>query len=167
MKVLRKVLTAGMMAALVFVVTWLIHIPVPGTAQAYLNPGDAIVYISAFVPGGLYAAVAVGLGSALADIASGAVVYALPTFIIKFLMALICWLIIRKHRKSLPRFAIGSALGGLIMMGGYMLTEVILYGAPMAAVGLVANIIQFAFGVIAGLLLYIALRRVPESVLEG
>jgi uncharacterized membrane protein len=61
----NKLTMMAVFTALVFVVTFLVRIPVPGTGGAYLNFGDVVIYIAAFTIGGPYAAVAAALGSML------------------------------------------------------------------------------------------------------
>lgn len=62
----RIVLTA-LFAALICVATMLVQIPIPATG-GYANLGDGVILICAFLMHPLYAVIAAGLGSFLADI---------------------------------------------------------------------------------------------------
>ena len=75
------------MASMVCVATMIIKIPSP--MKGYLNIGDCIVLLCGWLLAPGYGFVAAGLGSALADMLSGYVVYAPATFLIKGSMALI------------------------------------------------------------------------------
>lgn len=84
-----KALTySGLMAALAFLATAFIAVPSPFTG-GYIHFGDAIVLSCGVVLGKRNGALAAGIGSALADIALGYASWALPTFIIKALLAFI------------------------------------------------------------------------------
>lgn len=96
-KVLKMVYTA-MFAAMIFVLTRFIQIPV---ASGYVHFGDALIYIVALTVGGPWAMLAGALGGALADLTSGFAVYAPATIIIKALIALPFVLVNKKSEKNL------------------------------------------------------------------
>ena len=83
----KKLVTAALFAALACVATMIIKFPSP--LKGYLNIGDCIVLLCGWMLSPVYGFVAAGLGSGLADLLSGYLVYAPATFIIKGLMALI------------------------------------------------------------------------------
>ena len=85
----KKIVMASMLAALCCVATMIIKIPSP--LKGYLNLGDCVVLLSGFMLSPLYGFLAAGVGSALADIFSGYLVYAPATFVIKGIMALIAF----------------------------------------------------------------------------
>lgn len=161
------VMTALMMG-LILAATSLFKIPVPMT-QGYVHLGDAMIFLSVLLLGKKYGAAAAGLGSALGDILGGYAYFAPWTFLIKFLMAFVCGLVIeraysRKEKKyrlaaernpeeALPKIRItgaevlGIVLGGLVMTAGYFLVEVPMYGHWGTALAEVPwNIAQFAVG---------------------
>lgn len=72
---LKKMLLAALFAALACVATMVISFPIPAT-QGYINMGDCMVLMSGWILGGLYGALAGGIGSALADLLLGYTVYA-------------------------------------------------------------------------------------------
>ena len=91
---LIKLVLAALFAALTCVATMLIHIPMPAT-NGYINLGDGMVLLGAFLLGPAYGFAAGGLGSMLADLLLGYASYAPGTFIIKGLTALVAALILR------------------------------------------------------------------------
>lgn len=148
----RSIVMHGILTAIVAVLTLFASVPLPvGSGGAYLNAGDAAVYASAYVLGPWGGALVSALGSALADLLHGAVVYAPVTLVIKGAMALVCGLLL-KRMKRLPPF-----IAGVIMPAGYFVFEAALYGTETALFGLWTNGIQYAFGSLAGMLIFHAL----------
>lgn len=150
----KKLVLAALFAAITCVGT-LITVPVPVT-NGYVNLGDCVVLLCGWVLGPAYGFVAAAIGSSLADLLLGFGVYAPATFVIKGLMALTAYFVFKmldKNRQSLlPR--IFSALASeIIMVSGYTAFETFTYGFGGAIVNVVGNIVQGAFGIIAGTLL--------------
>jgi uncharacterized membrane protein len=158
---IQKTTTTALMAAIIFVVTYLIRIPLPFASGGYLNIGDAPVYIGAFLLGGPAGALAAAIGSALSDLAAGYVYYALPTAIIKGVMGLTVGVILARN-KSLPRYAFASILGGAIMVAGYAVFEAAFFNANQAIATIPFNAIQWAGGVIVAIALFPALKRIRK-----
>jgi len=157
----QKIVWAGLFIALTTVAT-MIRLPVP-LSNGYVNAGDAVVIVSAFLLGPALGAIAAGLGSALADIFSGFAVYAPATLIIKALMGLAAGTILLKLKDKKPIFPaiLGGITAAIIMVSGYFAYELILYGLGGALADVIPNSIQGAFGVIAGSVLFYALLRIP------
>ena len=82
----RLVYTA-LFTALTTVATLVIQVPSP--MSGYVNLGDAMVLLSAWILGPVYGTAAAGIGSMLADLLSGYAYYAPGTLIIKCLMAFV------------------------------------------------------------------------------
>jgi uncharacterized membrane protein len=158
----RKLAVSSVMAALIFVITFSIRIPVPGLAGgAYLNLGDSLIYCAAFMLGGVPAMFAAGIGSMLADIAGGALIYAPATLVIKGLMGLACGVMLVK--PSFVRFVFASIAGGAIMVAGYGIYELIVFGTAYALTSLPFNLIQWGGGVGIALLLYLPFSKMRRS----
>ena len=158
----RKLVWAGLFTALITVATVIIHIPSP--TGGYINAGDALVILGALILGPLWGAVAAGIGSALADILSGYVIYALPTLIIKALMALVAGSIISHIHTKKPLIGVifGGIIAEIIMIAGYFAFSALFLGFGWGAVvDVPGNAIQGAFGVAAGTALYLALIKIP------
>ena len=147
----RIILTA-MFASMVCVSTMFIQVASP--MGGYINLGDALVLMSAFMLGPVYGAAAAGIGSALADVFTGYVIYAPGTLVIKAGIALIAAAIaavLRRRAERMPmaaRLAIAGVPGELFMVLGYLLYAwfPLSYGA--AAVSTVpGNLVQGAAGI--------------------
>lgn len=135
-----KIVLTALFAALICVATMLIQIPIPATG-GYANLGDGVILIAAFLLHPLYAVIAAGLGSMLADLLAGYASYALGTLVIKALVALIAALIYN-------RFGRGRKTGAQI--------------AAMIAGGIPGNVGQGVVGVVLGCVLTPILARSRE-----
>ena len=158
---LHKSIMAAMFASLACVATMIIKIPSP--LNGYINLGDCVVLLAGWMLSPLYGFLAAGIGSALADVLSGYVMYAPATFIIKGLMALSVCLIhkaISRKKANLLSVFISGIVAEFIMVFGYFAFEGFIYGFPESAVNMPANIIQG----VAGLALGIPLVKVFEKV---
>ena len=150
----QKIVTAAMLAALACVATMIIKIPSP--MKGYLNLGDCVVLLAGWVLSPVYGFLAAGIGSALADIFSGYVIYAPATFVIKGLMAIIAYYLfklINNKIGNLPSRIISGVAAELIMVFGYFIFEGFLYGFMPSAVNIPANAVQGVAGLIIGTLL--------------
>lgn len=150
----QKIVTAAMLAALACVATMIIKIPSP--MKGYLNLGDCVVLLAGWVLSPVYGFLAAGIGSALADIFSGYVIYAPATFVIKGLMAVIAYYLfklISNKIGNLPSRIISGIAAELIMVFGYFIFEGFLYGFMPSAVNIPANAVQGVAGLIIGTLL--------------
>ena len=97
-----------------------------------------------------------GVGSALADLFSGYVVYAPATFIIKGIMAIIAHFCFRGIHNKLGNTSariIGGVLAEIEMILGYFVFEGFMYGFAPSVVNIPANGVQGAAGLIIGLML--------------
>ena len=144
----------ALIAALACVATMIIKIPSP--MKGYLNLGDCIVLLAGWILAPGYGFVAAGLGSALADLFSGYVIYAPATFIIKGCMALIvfiCFKLMNKKIGKLPSQLIGAVLAEIAMVMGYFVFEGFLYGFVPSLVNIPANAVQGAAGIVIGIIL--------------
>ena len=156
----KKIVFAALLAALACVATMIIKIPTP--LGGYIHAGDAVVVLAGFLLGPVWGALAAGLGSCLADVISGYVLYAPGTFVIKAVVALLAgWIIGTKLIKNeFAKARVAGIIGGIVMVGGYMLYEAVFMGFGVgAAANIPMNCIQGAFGAVAGAALYIALSK--------
>jgi uncharacterized membrane protein len=159
----KKLTMSAITAALIFVVTWSVRIPVPATAGGYVNFGDVIIYISAYLLGGPAAGAAAAVGSALADTAGGAAAYIPATFFIKGFMGLLAGLLTAK-KKNFLSYAIASTASGAMMIVGYGLYELILFGFPYAAAAFPFNLIQWAGSLMITLALFPVSKRLLKII---
>lgn len=129
---------AGVLTALVFVVTAYLHIPM---YNGYIHFGDGIIYLAAcLLP--LPYAVAVGAGGALlSDCLTGFAIWAPASVIIKALTTLL--FSSKKDTIINIRNSLVLLPAAILCAGGYYLYEALLYGnfvAPLASIS--SNIIQ-------------------------
>jgi uncharacterized membrane protein len=150
------------MAAIIFVVTYLIRIPMPFASGGYLNIGDTPLYIAAYLLGGPAGAVAGALGSAMSDLAAGYVIYVVPTAIIKGAMGFVCGMLMK--RGDLKRFVLASILGGAIMVGGYAIFEALFFNLNQAIATVPLNSVQWAGGVAAAAALFPAVKAADRAL---
>lgn len=163
----KKIVLTALMAALVCVATMIIKIPSP--LQGYINLGDCIVLVSAWVLSPVYGFFAAGVGSALADLLSGYALYAPATFIIKGCMALVAFGIfklMKNKTRKLPARLIGGILAEIVMVGGYFIFEGFLYGFGASLVNIPPNCIQGVAGIVIGLLLVKVFEKINTIVIE-
>jgi len=115
----KKIVLASMLAALVFIATIIIRIPMPSIG--YINLGDCFVLLCGWILGPIYGGLAAGLGSAIADLSAGYVSYAPVTFVIKGLMAVVAYYLGVKLSKDKDKYgnnrilAVGIALSALVL----------------------------------------------------
>lgn len=154
----KMMVMTALFMALSYVATSLLVIPTPG--GGYLNLGDTIVLLGAYLLGPVYGAAAGGLGSALADLLAGYGVYVPATLVIKALMGAAAALLYRGLGKKAWAVIVCGAAAEAIMVVGYCLFESFLAGSLAAGlVGLPANLVQAVLGVAASSLLAGALRK--------
>lgn len=150
----QKIVTASMFAALCCVATMIVKIPSP--LKGYLNLGDCVVLLSGWLLSPAYGFAAAGIGSALADVFSGYLVYAPATFVIKGIMAIIahyCFKGMHNKLGNTPSRIVGGTLAEVEMILGYFIFEGIIYGFAPSVVNIPANAIQGLAGLILGLVL--------------
>ena len=150
----QKIAVAALLAALTCVATMVIKIPSP--MKGYLNLGDCVVLTAGWMLSPVYGFLAAGLGSALADLFSGYVVYAPATFLIKGLMALVARFVYKalcgKMYSSISRL-ISGVLAEIIMVLGYYIFEGFMYGFLPSLVNIPANAVQGIAGLVLGFVL--------------
>jgi uncharacterized membrane protein len=156
---LRKFITGALMAALTCFATYVIRVPSP---TGYIHPGDSFVILSGVILGPIYGALSAGIGSMLADLLAGYPQYAIATFIIKALTAVVCSMVYRRMKRKLYSVLIAGIWGGLIVTLGYFAVEYFMYGPGGALSGVPLNGVQNLFGIILSTLLYPLLCRVPQ-----
>lgn len=156
---LQKLVLAALFAALTYVATNIIHIPTPGT-NGYVNLGDCMVLLGAFLLGPVYGMAAGGIGSMLADALLGYMTYAPGTLVIKGCMALVAALIVKAMKESKASYVISAVVSEAIMVVGYFGYASLLLGKGWgAAASIPGNLVQGAMGMVIGLVLLVVLKR--------
>ena len=161
----KRLVTAALLAAMTCVATMVIKVPSP--LNGYLNLGDCIVLLAGWMLSPALGFLSAGLGSALADVISGYVTYAIPTFIIKGLMALIAlygFKLLNKRLGEVLSRIISGISAEITMILGYYLFEGFLYGFIPSAVNIPANAVQGVAGLVLGVLLIKLFQRAKISL---
>ena len=143
----KQLTLAGVLAALVFVMTYLPKVPVPVTG-GYVHLGDGVIFLAVLLLGPL-SIPAAAIGSGLSDLVGGYMVYVIPTGVIKGLVALVAWKLYRKD--SWVSAALAFMVAEAVMVLGYFAFETVMYGMAAAAAAVLPNVIQGVAGVALGM----------------
>lgn len=158
----REIVFTGLMTALVFIATFVPHIPIP---LGYAHLGDAVIFLLALLVPRRLAIIAACLGSALADLLGGFALWAVPTIVIKYGMAEIVYRIAPQGRAmGQGRIVTALLLSSLWMAFAYTLVGAVLYDGLIAALTSTPGLIVEGIvnSVIALLLLPMLRGRMPR-----
>ena len=158
----REIVFTGLMTALVFIATFVPHIPIP---LGYAHLGDAVIFLLALLVPRRPAIIAACLGSALADLLGGFALWAVPTIVIKYGMAEIVYRIAPQGRAiGQGRIVTALLLSSLWMAFAYTLVGAVLYDGLIAALTSTPGLIVEGIvnSVIALLLLPMLRGRMPQ-----
>lgn len=157
----QKTLTAGIipliaiMTAVTTVLTMFVKIPTP--TRGYLNLSDTMIYFASFAFGPWVGGIVGGLGPALSDLISGYPQWAIFTFVIDGLQAVIVGLLVREFKPL--NVILGSVVAGVWKVFGYFIAGGILSGWGPALGEIVGNSFQMGVGLIVGFALFAAVRK--------
>lgn len=158
-RTLSLVLTS-VFAALICVCTLMVQIPIPATG-GYANPGDGVLLLAAGLLPLPLSAAAAAVGSMLADVITGYMLYAPATFIIKGSMALLCGFLLKKLQGKKTAYILSALAAECLMVLGYFLYEAIFLGLGFgAAAGIVGNAGQGALGAVIFCVLFPVIKKV-------
>ena len=165
----KKLALNGLMIALVFLATYFTRIPEP-IPPGYVNIGDAAIILAAVLLGKKSGFISGAIGSCIADLVSGAFIYAPVTFIVKGLEGLVIGIIAYRTGKMSsfgPRRIIGVIVGVLIMVAGYFAAEFLVlglfdrtFGLTAAIANLPPNLVQAGISAVVGYLMAGALEKI-------
>lgn len=179
----KKLTMAGVMAALVFVMTYVPKVPVPVTG-GYVHLGDGAIFLATLLLGPL-GIPAAAIGSGLSDLLGGYMVYVLPTMVIKALVALIAWKVYKPDSQRLVatvtdpegktvwkiwkegswlRAMIAFVMAEAVMVLGYFAFESVMYGTAAAWAAVGPNCIQGIAGVALGMVCHALYPRLKQLV---
>lgn len=159
----KSISLCALMMAMCYVATAFVSIP-GFTGKGYINAGDVVIIVSAYILGVKYSVISSSVGSTLADITLGYTLYAPCTFVVKFLMAFFASLIFKSARKCIGTkkyylfICLGAFVSELIMTAGYFLYEYILYGYS-AIYGLAGNFSQGFLGVVGSFVIIMIIKN--------
>lgn len=95
----KKLAMNGLMIALVFLTTYFTRIPTP-LPGGYFNLGDAVIMLAAAFLGPIGGLIAGSIGSAFADLAAGAFIFAPITLVVKGIEGLVVGLLAANYIKA-------------------------------------------------------------------
>lgn len=176
---IKKLVFTSIFIALCFVATSMIKIPI-SVGWGYIHLGDAVVMLAGMLLGPGLGAIAAGLGSALADVAGGYAHYAIPTLLVKAMLAFFVGLAYKSVKNKMTergavRYIYHMVAAIVVVTGGYFLADFVLASflivnpegsTPLyyAAFGLPWNTLQVAFGAVVSMLLYVPLKQPFENM---
>ena len=160
-----KLALSAIFTALVCVATLTFVISIPATS-GYFNLGETLIYTAALIFGPLIGGIAGGAGAAIADILGGFAQFAPVTLIVKGLEGAIVGLLnnkIRKRTRSLSLSAtISILIGGLEMVAGYFIYELLVFG-DVAFAEVIPNLLQMFIGLIVAVaIMQVVFRVFPQ-----
>ena len=158
-----RVASAAILAGVTTVLTFFAHVPIPRTT-GYVHLGDTAVVFAALTLGPFTAAIAGGLGTAVADLLSGVPLWAPISLVVHGLQGLVVGLIGRVRPGSTAVGIVAGVAGGLVMIGGYFLGGLPLEGLAPTVTAVLWNVGQAVAGVLLGIPLSIAVRRAYPPV---
>jgi uncharacterized membrane protein len=154
----RQVAAIGIMGALATIATMMFTFPIPATS-GYFNLGDSIVIITSLTFGPLVGALAGGLGSGLADLLGGWYNWVIFTAVIKGAEGYIAgYLAGNPHTRTMKKTIIAWLVGGAVMVGGYFVVQVFMYGFSAALSELPFNMVQMIVAGVLGIPISSALK---------
>ena len=180
LKDVKFLVTAALLAALTCIATMVIKVPTP--TLGYVHPGDGLVLLCGLILGPVYGSLAAGIGSAMADLLSGYVIWAPGTFVIKAFTAMTAAHVYRALKKLLKEkaeygvIAGCGAAGEALMVFGYFLYNILVISFTNASfdrAGIAAataesaaeipfNIVQGVLGIAIAVVLIPVLKMVPD-----
>ncbi len=153
----KDLVLTGLLTAIVFSATMFVNIRLPISINGGLiHMGNIALFLTAFLFGKKKGAIAGAFGMGLFDILSGWTAWAPFTFVIRGVMGYVIGSISHANNKEGVNAIyniVAIILGGIWMIGGYYMTEVILYGNWMTpATSIPGNIVQIVFGCLSVIL---------------
>ncbi|TFG96014.1 ECF transporter S component [Candidatus Thorarchaeota archaeon] len=156
----------AIMTALTTIATSILVIPYPVT-NGYFNLGDTMVMLGGLMLGPIGGFIIGGFGSAFADMIL-APIYVPITFVVKGFEGMAVGYFCSKTLKTtrLSKWDItGVLVGSVIMLVGYLLGEILLWGFEFALAELIAvNLAQVTAGAIVALLVGPTIRSYLRTI---
>ena len=154
----KLITLSAMFAALAFVATYLIKVPLP---VGYVHVGDGIVFLASALLPAPYAIIASAIGVSLADLCSGYVIYIPITALVRIL-TVFCFS--RKKPMLSRRNIFGLCASIVTCAAGYWAFEAafIYESAYTALAGVPFNLAQSALGAV----IYIVISKAAEKWLK-
>lgn len=153
---INKMVLYALLMALLMIITIIIAVPIPG-GMGYINLSDSFIMIISTVLKVGPAALIAGVGCLLADVALGFGQYAIYTFVVKALEAIVIIYCIKLFKNKWLAFGAGA----LMMLVGYGITDSILASSlSYFMVSVVANLPQAIGCLIVGSIMEPVFKKV-------
>lgn len=153
----KDIAKCGLMAALTFIFTYTFKIPSP---NGYTHLGDCFILIAVLILGKEKGAVAGGIGASLADLIGGYMVWVVPTFFIKAIMAYIMGIIVENILPNVKfNYIIGASLGGVVQIILYTLVKIPIFGLPYAITRLPGLVVQTVVAIVLSIVIISVLNK--------
>ena len=161
---LKRITKIAMIAAIIFVCTYTFKVPIAITG-GYTHLGDCAIFVGVMILGRKDGTVAAAVGAALSDLLGGFLIWVIPTFVIKGVMAFVMGTVVEKvlpEKKG--NWLLGAILGGILQIIGYQLVKIVLI-SPAAALATIPTITaQTVAGIVIGAVVITVLQS--SRVLE-
>ncbi len=154
----KEIAAIAVMGALATVATMVFAFPIPATS-GYFNFGDAIVMTTALVFGPVVGALAGGLGSGLADLLGTWYNWVIFTAVIKGAEGYVAGILAGDSKdRTLTKTIIAWVVGALVMVAGYFIVQVFMYGFGAAMAEAPFNLVQMLVAGVIGVPVSIAVK---------
>ncbi len=154
---LFKLCCAAVFAAVICILTFAFPVPLPN--KGYFNFGDCFIIVASLCLGPVWGGMAAGIGAGLADLILGYTYYAPATFVIKWIMAVACYFVFKallkiNQKLDIIGIILGAVVAEIIMVAGYFVFEIPLYGLGVAVADTIGNAVQGVIGALSGSVLF-------------
>ena len=151
---LKRLVLLALLTAINVVVSRIFIIPMPLT-HGNINLCDAIIYIVALLFGPMAGGIVGGLSGFLLDLLGGYGQFMLFSLVVHGLEGFFVGLVFKywNLKNQLVKGAIAGAIGVFFMVGGYFITNTVLYTWAAGLVSLFTNTIQGVVGVVIAIVL--------------
>ncbi len=141
---LLKTTYTAIFTAIILIATMLVKFST-GMGEGYIHLGDCFIYLTACILPFPHCFIAGALGGALADILGGFAIWAIPTAIIKILIALPFAFVCKNNKSNKilnKKTVLAPIISGIISIFGYFVAECLIYSVASATLSIIGNSIQ-------------------------
>lgn len=157
----KDLVESGLAIALICVGILFFQVP---TINGFAHLGDSIIFITVLMLGKRRGSLAAALGGFLADLLSGYAIWAIPTFIIKYVMAYIMGTVVEKyHFKSKYGWIFGAIIGSIWQIFGYAVAGTILFNFNTALAEIPSNLMQSLSGALIAIVIIFTASKTSLS----
>ena len=157
---LKQLVLLALLTAINVVVSRIFIIPMPLT-HGNINLCDAIIYLVALLYGPVAGGIVGGLSGFLLDLLGGYGQFMLFSLVVHGLEGFFVGLVFRYWNlgNQIVKAAVAGAIGVLLMVAGYFVTNTVLYTFAAGLTSLFTNTIQGVVGVVIAIVLLPSLQH--------